>query len=527
MNLQSQLATFQEQSGTLGLEERAGLACSLAKELEEAGDYEAAREVLSEFWPRENSVPRLDGLERPLQAAVLQRVGALIGLLGSNRPGDEAQETAKNLISQSIHIFKTLGKTNKAIAAQSDLALCYWRQGAFDEARILFQEITSRCAECDEETGAIVLIRSAIVEKTAGRYDSALRMYKKAAPFVERTNNAALKGKLHNAIGTVLNCLAVGEQSEELIDRALVEFTAASFHFEQAGYRKFLAGVENNLGFLFFTVRRFKEAHLHLDRARRLFLEVGDIDHAAQADETRARTLLAEGRLREADRLARAAVQTLEKRDKQAPLAEALTTHGVTLARMGNRARSRALLQRAIQIAETVGDLEGAGRAHLSIIEEMGQQTSTTELVSNYKSAAALLQGSQDPLLAKRLIADARKVIHALQDARSKNQGGAEHSWDGFSYKKKILDSERSLIERALRDANGSVTRAARLLGFNHHQSLISLINSRHKELLETRTAVRKRRRHIFSKPRKIKTSAVPAERVSATVSILLADDDG
>jgi CheY-like chemotaxis protein len=86
--------------------------------------------------------------------------------------------------------------------------------------------------------------------------------------------------------------------------------------------------------------------------------------------------------------------------------------------------------------------------------------------------------------------------------------------------------SVRAIIERALRDANGSVTRAARLLGFRHHQSLISLINSRHKELLKTRTAVRKRRRHIFSKARKIKTKIVGPERGSAQISILHAEDN-
>jgi CheY-like chemotaxis protein len=467
----------------------------------------------------------LEGLEVLVQAEILQRVGALVGWRGSTTPSAEGQETAKNLISQSIQIFEKLGETNRAIAARSDLALCYWRQGAFDEARVLLLDINSRSAECDEETGAVALIRRALVEKTAGRYDSALSIYNEAAPIVERTNSDALKGTLHNGLGTVLNCLALGDQSEELIDRALVEFAAASFHFEQAGHHRFRARVENNLGYLFFTVHRFKEAHLHLDRARMLFLEVGDVETAAQAEDTRARALLAEGRLREAERLARSAVQTLEKGDEQALLAEALTTYGIALARMGNHARSRALLQRAIEVAETAGDLEGAGRAHLSIIEEMGGQTSATELASIYQSAADLLQRSQDPSVGKRLIACARTVIEALGNSESENREAAEHSWEGFSFKEKILDCERALIERALRDANGSVTRAARLLGFKHHQSLISLINSRHKELLKTRTAVRKRRRHIFSKARKIKTKIVGPEPGSAQISILHAED--
>src|SRR6185295_7628149 len=84
-----------------------------------------------------------------------------------------------------------------------------------------------------------------------------------------------------------------------------------------------------------------------------------------------------------------------------------------------------------------------------------------------------------------------------------------EHNWEGFSLRKHVREDERAVIERALRDAGGSVTRAAHLLGFKHHQSLISLINSRHKELLQTRSPVRKRRRHLFSQSRKLKKKLV------------------
>jgi CheY-like chemotaxis protein len=323
----------------------------------------------------------------------------------------------------------------------------------------------------------------------------------------------------------LFNNLGTAEHREDYIDRALIEYAAASFHFEQAGHRRYQACVDINLGFLYFTLGRFTEAHKHLDRARSLFLAIDDNVHLAQVNDTRARTLLAEGRLSEAERFARSAVNTLEKGDEQALLAEALTTHGIALARMGTHPRSRALLQRAVEVAETAGDLEGAGRAHLSIIEELAEQTSPTDLASIYQSAADLLKRSQDPSVSKRLIACARKVIGALGESDGKDPQASEHSWDGFSFKEKILDCERAIIERALRDSNGSVTRAARLLGFRHHQSLISLINSRHKELLKTRTAVRKRRRHIFSKPRKIKRIVGP-EPGSTHVSILHAEDN-
>src|ERR1700736_909120 len=83
MNLQSQLAALQEQSRDLRLPERAALCCRLAKQLEEAGEYEAAREALCEFWPDHDGAPVLDGLDALAEAEILQRVGSLVGWRGS------------------------------------------------------------------------------------------------------------------------------------------------------------------------------------------------------------------------------------------------------------------------------------------------------------------------------------------------------------------------------------------------------------------------------------------------------------
>ena len=288
------------------------------------------------------------------------------------------------------------------------------------------------------------------------------------------------------------------------------------------GTSRYLARVENNLGFLFFTIGRYKDAHKHLDRARHLFLKLKDAGTAAQVDDTRARTLLAQGHVAEAERLVRSAVRVLERGGQQAVLAEALTTQGVALARLGNHQRSKVLLERAIEVAETTGDLEGAGRAKLSIIEELGEKIPAKELVSIYRSAIELLKGSQDPSTGKRLITCADNLLDTLGRLDGEDQESREQTWEGFSFKQHVHNGERAVIERALRDAGGSVTKAARLLGFNHHQSLVSLINSRHKELLKARSTVRKRRRHLFSPPRKIKKKVVKARPRPATSEILI-----
>jgi len=529
MNLTSRLTALKHQSSDLTLSERVEHSCRLAKQLEKAGEYEAAREALSEFWPEQGGPPKLDGLDEPTKAEVLLRVGALAGWQGSADQTEGSQETAKDLITQGIEIFEELGQSERVAEARGDLALCYWREGSYDEARIHLANALSLLGNKDSELKAVLLIRAGMVEVLGRRLVEALPFFDQAAPILESSTDHALKGTFHNHLAVLFNNLGTAERREDYIDRALIEYAAASFHFEQAGHSRYQACVDINLGFLFFTLGRFAEAHQHLDRARSLFLDIRDNVHLAQVNDTSARTFIAEGRLTEAERFARSAVKTLEKGGEQALLAEALTTHGIALARLGRNSHARLALHRAIEVAETAGDLEGAGRARLSIIEECGEKIPAKELASMYRAAVNLLKESEDPAVGKRLIACSGKLLDELGRLEGEGQESREHTWEGFSFKEHVRDGERAVIERALRDAGGLVTRAARLLGFKHHQSLISLINSRHKELLKTRSAVRKRRRHVFSEPRKIKGKvAVEAssEQAAARISVLHVEDN-
>jgi CheY-like chemotaxis protein len=509
MSLEVQLAALNTRNRDLNLAQQAKLSCDLAKQFEKAGEYEAACEALLFFWPDRDRSPRLEGLDQYARAEVLLRVGNLAGWLGSSEQTGRSQERAKDLITRSLEDFSELGSDEKIAEARGDLALCYWREGSFDEARVQIRTALQVLPEEKNELRAVLLIRAGIVEEKTQQLQEALRFYYEAAPLVDRSEDHALQGAFHNGFATLFTRLGTEENRRDYLDKALIEGAAASFHFEQAGNTRYLARVENNLGFLFFTLGQYREAHQHLDRARYLFLETRDRGTAAQIDETRARTLLAEGKVVDAERVVRSAVKSLERGGEQAVLAEALNTHGIALARLGYHARSRALLERAVEIAQTTGDVEGAGRVKLSIIEELGHTMNAKELISTFRGARALSKNSQDPLTLRRLIASMEIVMMSVDPALGVQTEALDTSWEGFSLKGRILEFEKNLLERALRDAGGSVTRAAQLLGFRHHQSLIALINGRHRDLLKSRSAIRKRRRHLFSKSQTSKRIAV------------------
>jgi CheY-like chemotaxis protein len=514
------------QIGELTRNEKAADCCRHAKELEKAGEYEAARESLTTFWPADGDSPIIDGLDRRIAGDVLLRVGSLIGWLGGARHSDR-QESAKDLITRSIEIFNALHDTEKVAEAFSDLALCYWREGGFNEARVNLKQAADLVSTENCDLMALILIRAAEVERSAGSLFDALRLLEKAAEILDQNDQASLRGSLSLCRGATFTSFAAADYRKDLIDSALIEYAAASVYFEEAGHVRQRGRVENNLGFLYQSIGKFREAHEHISRARHIFVSLGDPGHIAQVDDTRARTFLAEGRFDEGERYARMAVKTLSGGDECSLLVEALTTHGVALARLGRFSSARGQFDRAIKAGESCGDLEGAGRAKLSIIEELARQTSSIELAAIHKSAIELLQRSQDPSMRKRLITTATVVIDALLTEETETEGLQPQSWAGFSIKRELRAFEKKVLERALRDAGGSVTLASRLLGFKHHQSLISLINTRHQDLLKTRSTVRKRRRTILAKGTERKKTKGPAGKSSAKlISVLHVEDD-
>ena len=84
----------------LNVGDRVELCCELARDFENKGDYEEAREVLSILWPRIDQRPKLTGLEESIAAEVLLRVGVLTGWIGGSHEITNAQERAKGNLLQ-------------------------------------------------------------------------------------------------------------------------------------------------------------------------------------------------------------------------------------------------------------------------------------------------------------------------------------------------------------------------------------------------------------------------------------------
>jgi tetratricopeptide (TPR) repeat protein len=432
---------------------RAERACQQAKLHENKGNYEEAWRALNAHWPHFGERPQLTGLAPSVAAEVLLRAGVITSAIGGKNQLSGAQESAKNLISESISIFQSLNYQPKIEEAQVELALCYWRTGELNEARDLFAETLDRL-KSDNEVRCRAVLRLAIVELDSSRHHESLSLLTTNSSGFEKIENDTIRGCYHLTLGNVLELLWEQEQRSDYLDRSLIEYAAASYHFEQVDHRSYLGNVQNNLGFLYFKINRCEEALDHLDYARRVFKDLADTTALAQVDDTRAGVFLKQGLPDEAEEAARSSVDTLEKTDRHALLAESLITYGRALARLGDYTDSFAAFQRAISLSELTGSNNKAAEAALAAFREIGEYLTVSET---------------------------EKVV------------------SGRTLSDEVNSYEHELIKRALENAQGSVTHAARSLGISY-QALGYMLETRHKSLLKDRTPPRRRMRRILTK---------------------------
>src|SRR5882724_1994012 len=305
--------------------EKALLLCETALELKDKGDYSSAQEVMRPLWERVGERPKTDQLYPTVAAEVSLCVGILTRWIGSKNQIEGAQETAKNLITESITFYESISDVHRIAAARVELACCYWREGGLDEARITLNAALQKLTT-EGNTRARALLRLAIVEWSDSRYREALTILNDNAPLFQRITNHTLRGTYHNQLAMVLRKLTPQVKPVNYFKRVLSEYEEADHHFRLAHNIVFRADVKNNIGNLLRELCRFQEAHQCLEQARRLRSGVRDKIGIAQIDDTRAQVFIAEKKYKEAEAVAKGAVRVLEKSGHQCLLADALVT---------------------------------------------------------------------------------------------------------------------------------------------------------------------------------------------------------
>ena len=444
------------------------------------------------LWKGVGLRPKTAGLDLCVAAEVWLCVGILTSWIGSKNQIRDAQELAKNLITQSMTYFESGRDMTKVAIAQSEIAYCYWREGALNEARSWLDEALKKLT-FEGAARAKALLKLTTVECSAARFHEALELLNDNQALFRKITNHTIKGGYHSELAIILGNLATKENRLEYFQRAIEEFKEAERRFRLAQNPSYRADQLNNIGLLLFKLRHYKDAHKYLDEARRLTAKFKDKTRIAQIDESRAQVLIAEERLVEAERIARRAVAALRKSGHLCMMAEALITQGVALARLGRTPHAHFIFRQAIEAAHRVNALNVAGLAALTLLEEI-QELSPETLQAAYRQAREWLANSQSPDIKLRLADVAARVVASINTNMSADEATEILLTEPGGLRAQLEKHERRVIKQALAEVGGRVTHAASLLDMRY-QSLAYIIERRHPDLLKKRTPIRRRQR--------------------------------
>src|SRR5689334_23749128 len=126
------------------------------------------------LWGGLGTLPDIQGLQPKTAANVFLCTGILTGWIGARSQIKDAQESARNLITESITYYESNDK-RKAAEAQSEIAYCYWREGQVNEARIMLHEALERLPPIGLKR-ARALLKLVDVEHSAARHYDALKI---------------------------------------------------------------------------------------------------------------------------------------------------------------------------------------------------------------------------------------------------------------------------------------------------------------------------------------------------------------
>jgi tetratricopeptide (TPR) repeat protein len=285
--------------------------------LERRGRYPEALELLTASWTMPGELPDLASMP-PVEAAHLQlRYGALVGFDGHSRNVSGAQGRSKDLLTNALDIFSSLGDEERSAECENFIGLAYWRTGEYQEADAWVEQALTRPLPAQSEVRLFShIVKSLVLMDTKHHEENAAYCAALEETF-RLQGDPFLNGCFCSNLGLSLKDLGRTHEALATLDMA------RAFH-ERSGHRPYLGTVSNNLALLYKDVGRYHMAHFSVDKAISIYKRIGDKAREGSSCETKAQIFLAEGRLGLAHTTIDRAIAILRKSENLAYLAEAI-----------------------------------------------------------------------------------------------------------------------------------------------------------------------------------------------------------
>lgn len=287
-------------------------------EAEQTRNFEAAISAFKDIWDDFDREPDFSAFELIQQAELFRLSGHFLGNYGKSKNLVSYQERAKNLLTRCIEIYTDFKKYKKVADAQNALAICYIREGAFQEAELILEKTA---IEFLNDKLDLVYLQNRgnllLAKHLQKKHNEELEIIEEIIVPMDFCSDKKACFVFHEEAGLYF-------KSTQHFNKAIYHYFRAIEYAKELGNLKFLTSVINNLANLYLKIGRFDLAHLNEDEALKIAKEDKQTGWIPHFLDTKATIYFEEGNVKAALETIDEAIATFQKGEDAGGLTEAI-----------------------------------------------------------------------------------------------------------------------------------------------------------------------------------------------------------
>lgn len=397
-------------------------------------DVDSLRKILLTVWSDHNSLPTFAEYEPAIRAELLRLCGFFLTFYGRSRNRKDYQLQAKNVLTNAIEIFQAERLIDKAAESKIILAFCYWNSGEVSECEALLDLVENDFSE--NKVHPIYLqiqINRLLVLTWSCKYKEGQKLINEISDEMEFCKDLRLKAMFHSEAGIIF-------RRAELFENALYHYQEALRLATKIRNQRFVALNLNNLSLLYRDIKDFKTSHSFADKSIKFYSDLGDNGWIPHVLDTKALIYIDENKFSKALQAIEDALTYFYQGEDYNGLTAALWTKTQCLLRLGR-------LEDALV---TFGELYKIAN------EQIGE------------------------IAVKKFAKNLADEIYMLRH---------------LPLTEEMTEFKKARVAKALIEANGSVSKASKILQLKNHQALSDILNKQFPGLIEELGFKRRARR--------------------------------
>lgn len=381
------------------------------------------------------------------------------------RPSLKSLRIFAQRLNRPVSYFLDDGPTEAPTPSQAQRALSTGelleRQGKYEEALQTYEQALRECIPTDYATKGQVYRRRARALVAIDQLPAAVQALELAAEEFRLARDTAARAEVDQLLGDVHNRLRHREAAMQHYERALLLYEEGLAVESDTEPSLAMLRLLTELGLTAAQVGKSEAAFRYLKRAESLSQKTKTLYRWGDLCRTMSQVEKARGNVRQAIQYAERAVAYCDSVLDHVTLVQSLVDLGELRAEEGGRRAAESIFERAMDVAEAMGDADGKSRVRAALAKLAEQDGDIKRAVALYEAAATT---SQDDWRTS----DIRKSLADLFKAQEDWEAAAKHLESNATFFEKarcttsLIETYTALAE--VYEAAGHTEDAARCL---------------------------------------------------------------